>query len=143
MAWKACKGLKLLLGLSTVENLLQLQYSVGGDLALFYLLSLLLRSLRRGAVCTLFSQGWSKLKQVLPNEVPARSRAVKLLLSSRILAGCICRGGRQLGHASAVFPTPNRAAKMRKGFSPKPKAISGCCSSSSGFPAPSCLGGRE
>lgn len=52
----------------------------------------------------------------------AGPRQWNLHLSSLILNGCVCRGGRQLGHASAAFRIPNRAAKMRKGFSPKHRA---------------------
>lgn len=48
--------------------------------------------------------GWSKLKQVLANEVPARSAAPKPPCS----AGLCLQGRRQLGHAGAAFPVLNR-----------------------------------
>lgn len=48
----------------------------------------------------------------------------ELHLSSLILNGCVCGGGRQLGHASAAFRIPNRAAKNEKRSFPKAQSKS-------------------
>lgn len=74
-------------------------------------------------MCTLLSQGWSKLKQVLINEVPAGSGAVAVA-PKQPCSRWVCLQGRQAacGHASAAFHILHRAAKMRKGLSPKHRA---------------------